>query len=308
MCLLLGALIITAVAATGDCVGLAHADDPFAGVTIKAKPVAGPIVMLVGRGGNIAVSGGPDGVLMVDDQFAPLAGRIAAAVKALGHGPVKWLVNTHWHGDHTGGNSAFGKHARIVAHQNVRRRLASDQVTAFGRAVKAKEPHGLPTITYADGLSRHFNGEEIRLRHLAGGHTDGDSVVEFVGSGVWHLGDLFFNGSFPFVDLKHGGGVADYAKNVGRLVALIPPDARIVPGHGPLATHADLVAFNKICVATNGQVPAAAKGGASLKQAKANGLPADYDRWGGGFINETLWVERVYRSLKGMGMPEPEKK
>jgi cyclase len=257
-------------------------------VQIKATPVAGNIHMLEGSGGNIGVSTGPDGVLIVDDQFAPLAEKITAAIERLDQGPIKYVLNTHWHGDHTGGNAHFGKKASIVAHANVRKRLADKPGTA-------KE--ALPVITFNDGASVHLNGEEIRLIHLGPGHTDGDSIVHFTKSGVFHMGDLFFNGRFPYVDLGSGGDVAGLLKITESALQMIPADAKIIPGHGALATRADLEQYRAMLVETITLVKKAHADGKSLDDVKATGMPEKYKSWGTGFINVSRWLEISYNSL-----------
>jgi len=268
------------------CSALAQRD--FGNVQIKATAVAGNIHMLEGSGGNIAVSTGPDGVLMVDDQFAPLAEKIAAAIEKLDNGPIKFVLNTHWHGDHTGGNAYFGKKASIVAHVNVRRRLADKSDTP-------KE--ALPVVTFADAASVYLNGEEIRLIHLGPGHTDGDCIIHFTKSGVVHMGDLFFNGRFPYVDLGSGGDVAGLLKAVEAALQIIPADAKIIPGHGALGTRADLEQYRDMLVETTGLVKKAIADGKSVADVKAAGLPEKYKDWGSGFINTSRWLEISYNSL-----------
>jgi glyoxylase-like metal-dependent hydrolase (beta-lactamase superfamily II) len=268
------------------CTVLAQRD--LSNVQIKATPVAGNIHMLEGSGGNIAVFTGPDGVLMVDDQFAPLAEKIAAAIEKLDNGPIKFVLNTHWHGDHTGGNAHFGKKASIVAHANVRKRLA-------GKSDTPKE--ALPVVTFGDSASVHVNGEEIRLIHLGPGHTDGDCIIHFTKSGVFHMGDLFFNGRFPFVDLGSGGDVAGLLKVVETALQQIPADAKIIPGHGALGTRADLEKYRDMLVETTGLVKKAIADGKSVADVKAAGLPEKYKEWGSGFINTSRWLEISYNSL-----------
>ena len=266
----------------------ALAQRDFANVQIKTISVAGNIHMLEGSGGNIAVSTGPDGVLIVDDQFAPLAEKIAAAIEKLDQGPIKFVLNTHWHGDHTGGNAHFGRKASIVAHANVRKRLAD----------KSDTPReALPVVTFGDSASVHFNGEEIRLIHLGPGHTDGDCIIHFTKSGVFHMGDLFFNGRFPFVDLGSGGDVAGLLKCIDAALAKIPADAKIIPGHGALGTRADLEKYRDMLVETTGLVKKAIADGKSLADVKAAGLPEKYKNWGSGFINTSRWLEISYNSL-----------
>jgi glyoxylase-like metal-dependent hydrolase (beta-lactamase superfamily II) len=267
----------------------ALAQRDFSKVEIKATPVAKTVYLLEGAGGNIGVSAGPDGVLIVDDQFAPLAPKIEAALKQLSPGKLKFVLNTHWHGDHVGGNAHFGKDAPVIAHTNVRKRLANQAETA-------KE--ALPVITFDDSLALHFNGDEIRVLHLPPGHTDGDSVIHFTGANVVHMGDLFFNGQFPFVDLGSGGDVAGYTKDVGEVLKKVPADAKIIPGHGPLATVADLKRFHAMLVETTGLVQQAIATGKTLEQIKAAGVPEPWQAWGTGFISTSRWLETCYNSLK----------
>jgi cyclase len=268
----------------------ALAQQDFSKVQIKSAHVAGNVHMFEGSGGNIGVSSGPDGLLIVDDQFAPLAEKIDAALQKLdASGPLKFVLNTHWHGDHTGGNAFFGRKASIIAHVNVRKRLAENSKTP-------KE--ALPVITQDEGLSVHFNGEEIRMIPLGPGHTDGDSVIHFTKSGVVHMGDQFFNGRFPFIDLGSGGSVEGYVKNVGDVLQKLPDDVKIIPGHGPLATKKDLKAFHEMLVETTGIVRKAIGEGKSLEQVKAAGFPEKYKEWGAGFINHNRYLEIVYNNLK----------
>jgi cyclase len=267
----------------------AVAQRDFDQVQIKAVPVAGSVTMLEGAGGNIGVSAGPDGVLIVDDQFAPLAEKISAKLKELNPAAPRFVLNTHWHGDHTGGNAFFGERgANIIAHANVRKRLAEK--------ADAK-PAELPVITYEQGASVFFNGEEIRLIALPPGHTDGDSFVLFSGANVLHMGDQFFNGRFPFIDLGSGGDVAGYVKNVELALTLVKPDTKVIPGHGPLASVADLKQFRDMLLETTGLVRQAIAAGKTLAEVKAAGLPAKWKDWGSGFINTDRWLEISYNSL-----------
>ncbi|HWN66856.1 MAG TPA: MBL fold metallo-hydrolase, partial [Haliangium sp.] len=223
----------------------------FEKVKIEVIPVAGNVHMLMGAGGNIGVSAGADGVLMIDDQFAPLAPKIRDAIAGVAKDKpgVAFLLNTHYHQDHTGGNPEFGQEARIVAHTNVRKRVTTAQ-TIRGRTFEALPAAGWPIITFDESLSIHFNGEEVKVMHLPGGHTDGDSVVFFTGSKVIHTGDLFVNGKYPFVDLESGGDVESYAANVARVLEMAPADAKIIPGHGPLGTVSELRAFHQTLTET----------------------------------------------------------
>ena len=270
----------------------------YSKVQIKATKVAGNVYMLEGAGGNIGVSVGDDGILIVDDQFAPLADKIRAALRTLGQGKLRFILNTHWHGDHTGGNVAFGPEAPIIAHDNVRKRLSTEQRSEFFKSTTPASPkEALPVITFDQSLSVHFNGEEIRAIHFPHGHTDGDSVIFFGTSNVVHLGDDFFAGSFPFVDLDSGGSVEGLIANIEALIAKIPASAKLIPGHGPLSTIDDLKAYHHMLVETTGIVRQKIAAGKTVDQIKTEGLPAEWKSWGNGFIKTDMWLELVYRSL-----------
>lgn len=271
-------------------------DRDFSKVEIKTTPVAGGVHMLEGSGGNIGVSAGDDGLLIVDDQFAPLAPKIKAALLAINKGKLTFVLNTHFHGDHTGGNPEFGREATIVAQTNVRKRVSATQ-KVLGRDTDPLPKEGLPVITFDESLSIHFNGEEIRAVHYPGAHTDGDSVIFFTRSNVVHMGDLFFNGMFPFVDLDHGGDVAGLAKAVQAVIETAPNDAKFIPGHGPLGTLPELRTYHQMLVDSLEHVRAAVKDGKSLEQVKAGGVPEKWKSWGEGFIKPDRWLETVYRSV-----------
>jgi cyclase len=258
----------------------------FSNVEIKVIPVAKNIYLLEGSGGNIGVSIGSDGNLIVDDQFAPLAEKIDAALQKLNPGKLKFVLNTHHHGDHTGGNATFGaKDATIIAQSNVRKRLASE-------ANSRKE--ALPVITFDISASVYFNGEEIKLLHHGPGHTDGDSIIHFTGANVVHMGDQFFNGGFPFIDLGSGGSVEGYIKTVATVLEKIPADAKVIPGHGKLGTVEDLKNFHAMLVETTGIVKKGIADGKSLAELKVAGLPEKFKDFGTGFIKTDRWIETIY--------------
>jgi glyoxylase-like metal-dependent hydrolase (beta-lactamase superfamily II) len=269
----------------------------FAKAEIKTTKVAGAVYMLEGVGGNIGVSAGADGVLIVDDQFAPLADKIRAALRPLSPGQLRFVLNTHFHFDHTHANPVFGREALIVAHANVRRRLTVE-TTVLGEKYQPLPKEGLPVVTYDTTVSVHFNGEEVRVVHFPAGHTDGDSVVFFTASNVIHMGDDFFAGRFPFVDVDNGGSVEGLARNVADIVSKAPAGVKIIPGHGPLSTVEDLRAYHTMLTETTELVRARLRAGRTLEQAKAEGLPDRWKEWGAGFINTQQWVEIVYRSLQ----------
>ena len=212
-------------------------DQDFSKIELKKIKVTDNIYMLQGvngfAGGNLAVSIGEDGVLMVDDQLSAMNEKITAALDSLQASKPKYVLNTHWHGDHTGGNEIFGKDATIIAHHNVRKRVSADQYGYFGKT-PASPKQAWPVITFDESLTMHFNGEEVRFLHLPGGHTDGDGVVYFVESNVVHMGDLLFTDVFPFIDLHTGGNVFNYAENLQTIMEWLPKDVKIIPGHGEL--------------------------------------------------------------------------
>ena len=276
-----------------------HRQQPdWSKVQIKSTKVAGNVYVLEGAGGNIGVSVGEDGILIVDDQFAPLADKIRASLKTLGQGKLRFVLNTHWHGDHTGSNAAFGPEATIVAHNNVRKRMSTEQRSEFFKSTTPPSPkEALPVITFDNALTVHFNGEEIRAIHFPNGHTDGDSVIFFTTSNVVHLGDDFFSGRFPFVDLDSGGSVEGLTKNIGELITKIPAGAKLIPGHGPISTIDDLKTYHRMLIETTAIVRQKIEAKKTLDQIKSEGLPAEWDSWGTGFIKTGPWIELVYRSL-----------
>lgn len=273
------------------------AQQDYSNVQIKTISVTSRIHMLEGRGGNIGVFVGKDGVLMIDDQYAPLSDKIKAAIKNLGGDKPKFILNTHWHGDHVGGNATFGRDGTIIAHENVRTRLATDQ-QLFGQTVKARSGDALPVITFDDSLSIHFNGEDIRVIHFPHGHTDGDSVIFFTQSNVVHMGDLMFMGMFPFVDLDHGGDVSNLATNISTIITKLKPGVKVIPGHGPLSDLNDLKTYHRMLIETTDVVKSGLAAGKTLEQIQSAGVPDQWKGWGNGFIKTDKWLETIYNSLK----------
>src|SRR5436189_5967280 len=234
----------------------AHAQQDFSKVEIKAEKLSGSVYMLTGAGGNIGLSLGEDGTFMVDDQFAPLTPKIQEAIQKIGAQPVKFLVNTHWHFDHTGGNENFGKAgAIIVGHENVRKRMATGgSIEFFGMKINAEPRIALPTITYERGTNFSVNGDELRVLYVPSAHTDGDSIVYFSKSNVVHMGDTFFNKLYPFIDTSSGGSAAGVIANADRVLKTAADDTKIIPGHGPLATKADLKAYRDMLATVSGRI------------------------------------------------------
>ncbi|MEO8573195.1 MAG: MBL fold metallo-hydrolase [Pyrinomonadaceae bacterium] len=278
---------------------LGHGDDSHflnrQDVQVKTTKVSGNVYMLQGRGGNVGALIGMDGILIVDDDYKAISTKLAAALKELGSATPRFVFNTHWHGDHTGGNEFFGKDSIIMAHVNVRKRLL-DPPVIFGEKTAPYQSLALPIVTYTESMTLHINGEEVRAVHYPNGHTDGDSVIFFRNANVVHLGDDFFNGFFPFVDLDSGGSVQGMINNVAALIRQIPADAKLIPGHGPIGTVDDLKAYHQTLVETSNIVQSQMKQGKSLDEIKKAGLPEKYKNWGSGFMKTDLWIEIVYRS------------
>ncbi len=269
-----------------------EAQQDFTQVQIKVTKVAGTVYMLEGSGGNIGVSVGDDGIVLVDDQFAPLAPKIRQALKGITDKPIKFVINTHFHGDHTGGNAQFGADAPIIAQENVRKRL-KEGTSVMGSQVAPSPKEALPVITFNDRATVHVNGEDIRAIHFPNGHTDGDSVIFFTQSKVVHMGDDFVTYGFPFVDTRNGGSVSGMIAGVEKVLTMLPPDAKIIPGHGPLSTPDDLRKFLAMLKKTRGLVAQAIQQGKAPEQMKADSLLAKYDDYGKGFIKADGWIDTL---------------
>jgi glyoxylase-like metal-dependent hydrolase (beta-lactamase superfamily II) len=276
--------------------GVAAAQQDFSKVQIKVTKVAGTVYMLEGAGGNIGVSVGEDGVVLVDDQFAPLAPKIREAVKGITDKPIKFVINTHFHGDHTGGNAQFSSEAPIIAQENVRKRLKEGGLVA-GTEVRPASKEALPVITFNDRATVHLNGEDIRAIHFPHGHTDGDSVIFFPQSNVVHMGDDFVTYGFPFVDVRSGGSVSGMIAGVEKVLSLTPPQAKIIPGHGPLSTPADVRKSVQMLKETRALVAQAADQGKSADQMKQDHLLAKYEEMGKGFIKTEVWIDLLYAEV-----------
>jgi cyclase len=271
----------------------AFAQQDFSKVEVKAIKVAGSVYMLTGAGGNIGVSVGDDGIVIIDDQYAPLAPKIEAALKTITDRPVRFILNTHYHGDHTGGNEHFGKTAPIVAHENVRKRLASGSRRGE-HTVPPAPAVALPVVTFNDTLTIHLNGEDVRAVHMPHGHTDGDSVIWFTRSNVVHMGDDYFNAFFPFIDTENGGSVRGLIANIGKVLATVPDDAKIIPGHGTLSDKAGLRRFHDMLRATLAAVEVGVAAGKSLDQLKSEKVLAQWDEWGKGYIKTDVWIDALH--------------
>ncbi|MGE4652401.1 MAG: MBL fold metallo-hydrolase [Myxococcota bacterium] len=271
-------------------------------VRITRFEIAKGLDMLVGRGGNLSVSSGADGILLVDDQFAPLTPKIRAAIAEIQDGPVRFVLNTHWHGDHTGGNENFARAgALLFAQDAVRERMSRDQeMRAFGRTIPASPEAALPVVTFSDAMRFHINGEEIHVHHAPRAHTDGDAIVQFRRANAIATGDVYFNGSYPFIDLASGGSLDGMIAAVEQVLALSDAQTRIVPGHGPLSNRAELRAYRDMLVTVRARVAAALREGASFSALSASGPLRDLDgRWGGKIVNSQDFLRSVHASLSG---------
>ncbi|ABF39358.1 beta-lactamase-like protein [Candidatus Koribacter versatilis Ellin345] len=279
-------------------------DNDFSKVQIKVEKVAGSVYMLQGAGGNIGVSIGDDGIVIVDDQFAPLADKIRAALKGITDKPVRFVINTHYHGDHTGGNLAFQKEAPIIAQDNVRKRLEEGGVGGVGAMKnehKPVEPGALPILTFDHQMTVHLNGEDIRALHVPSGHTDGDSVIFFPKSNVVHMGDDFVTYGFPFVDINSGGSVRGMIDAIDKVLSQVPPDAKFIPGHGPLSTSKEVRDFQQMLKETLAAVQDAMSKGLTLDQMKQQKILEKWSSFDGKdkFIHADTWIETIYDDLSG---------
>ncbi len=268
-------------------------------IEIKTTKVADGIYMLEGAGGNIGLSVGEDGAFVIDDQYAPLSEKIMAAIKDVTVKPVEFVLNTHYHGDHVGGNEAFGKTgAHIVAHDNVRKRLEEGGIGWDGRALAPAPADALPIITFSDAMSFHWNGQDIRVWHLNAAHTDGDAVIFFKTANVVHLGDLMMNGGYPFVDINSGGVLSGYIEYHEQLLSKVDDQVKLIPGHGALATKADLQTYVDMLKDVRGRVNAQIAAGLSEDEAVAADPLGDLNgKWGQGFINGEAMIRAAYKSL-----------
>lgn len=279
-------------------------EQDFSKVEIKTEAVAPGVHVLFGAGGNIGVSTGADATVLIDDQYSPLTPKILAAAGKLSDRPVRFVVNTHWHGDHTGGNENLGKAGVvIVAHDNVRTRMASDQFIALmQRTIPASPAAALPVVTFSDATTLHLNGEAIKAVHVAPAHTDGDALILFTRANVIHMGDVYFAAGYPFIDLSSGGSAKGVIAAVDKGLALGNAATRYIPGHGPVSSRADLAAYRAMLADIVAKVEAAIKAGKPVEAVVAAKPSAAYDaKWGGGFIKPDMFVQIVYASLKAGG-------
>jgi glyoxylase-like metal-dependent hydrolase (beta-lactamase superfamily II) len=270
----------------------------YSKVEVKAVKVAGTVYMLTGAGGNIGVSAGDDGIVVVDDQFAPLAPKIRAALKTICDKPIRFILNTHYHPDHTGGNEILGREAPVIAQENVRKKLQNG-TKASGREIPPSPKGAWPVVTFNDRLTVHVNGEDIRAVHFPAGHTDGDAVIWFTQSNVIHMGDAFFNGGFPVLDVDNGGSIRGMIAAGEKVLATAPDDARIIPGHGPLGDKTSLRAFVEMLKATSAAVAGGIHEGKSLEDLKKMNVLGPWDDvWGTKFVKAERYLTALYNDLK----------
>lgn len=270
----------------------------FSKVQIQVTKVAGSVYMLqADDAGNIAASVGEDGIVIVDDQYAPLVDKIRAALKGVTDKPVRFVINTHWHGDHTGGNALFSSTSTLIAQDNVRKRLQAGLPEAN---VKPALPEALPIITFDHDVSVHLNGEDIRALHFPHGHTDGDSIIFFPKSNVVHLGDDFVTYGFPFIDLSSGGGVEGMIAALEKVIPQLPPDVKVIPGHGPVSNLDDVRRYIDMLKGTTAAVRQGIKQGKTLEQLKQEKVLAPWQKWSGDFINMDQFTECLYDDLTGV--------
>jgi glyoxylase-like metal-dependent hydrolase (beta-lactamase superfamily II) len=292
------ALSLAALAAAAAAPAFAQTD--FDKVQIKATSLAEGVHMLEGAGGNIGVSVGEDGVILIDDQYAPLSDKILFAVRQISEQPIRFVLNTHFHGDHTGGNETFGKGgAWIVAHDNVRTRMSADQFHRLWQRTVPASPAGTwPVVTFSDNLSFHLNGQDIHVFHVENAHTDGDVIVHFQNRNVIHMGDCFFNGRYPLIDVGAGGSIRGMIRAANAALLLADGGTKIIPGHGAVGGREDLRAFRDMLVEAEKRIQALVVAGQTADQiAQAKPL-ADFDAtWGGGFMTPERFLQVVVDDL-----------
>ena len=278
----------------------------FTKVQIKVTKVSGNIYMLEGAGGNIAASVGEDGIVIVDDQYAPLADKIQAALKSLAitDKPVRFVINTHYHGDHTGGNAPFSTAgSTVIAQDNVRKRMETGGAAGNGGSIKMDVPPApkaaLPVITFAQDVTVHLNGEDIRALHFPAGHTDGDAIIFFPKNNVVHMGDDFVRYGFPFIDVVSGGSVQGMIAAMEKVPSLLPADVKVIPGHGAISNLDDVREFVKMLKETSAAVQKAIDEHKTADQMKQEKILEPWKKWSGDFLDQDKFIETLYNSLSG---------
>ena len=289
----LGCTLALAVAST------AVAQD-YSKVEIKSTALRSGNFMLTGAGGNMLASTGEDGTFLIDDQYGPLSEKISSELSRLGRLPLRFIINTHWHGDHTGGNETFGKTGTvIVAHDNVRKRMSSEQfIAAFERKVEASPREALPVVTFTDGINLHLNGDDVAVIHVEHAHTDGDALVKFAKANLLHMGDTWFNGGYPFIDISSGGSIDGYIAALDRGLSLSDADTVIVPGHGALGDRAKMQAYRDLLKTARDRIAVLKAAGKSKDAVIATKPTAEWDEaFGKGFIKPDKFIGFIYDTL-----------
>ena len=283
------------------------AQQDFSQVKVAIVRVVPGVYMLQGSGGNIGLSVGKDDAFVIDDEFAPLTDKIRAAIATVTPKPVRFVVNTHWHGDHTGGNENMANGGAIlVAQENVRRRMSSEQVNEFFKSKTPASPSAaLPVITFAEGISFYVNGDSVQVAHVKNAHTDGDAIVMFRGANVVHMGDTYFNGIYPYIDVSSGGSLAGIIIAADRALSLTNDSTKIIPGHGALGNRASLMEYRKVMVSVRERVSKLIARKRTLEQILSAKPLADYDdTWGKGFMKPEQFLTLVYSSLTKAAAPK----
>jgi glyoxylase-like metal-dependent hydrolase (beta-lactamase superfamily II) len=274
--------------------------DP-ATVQIQTQKLAGNVFMLMGDGGNIGLSTGADGSVLIDTEYAPLNAKILAAVRGAGGSDVKYVINTHWHGDHTGGNEPLGKAgALIIAHDNVLARLSTEQfMAAFNQKVPPAPAAARPVVTFPKRATFYLNGDVVQIVHIANAHTDGDSIVHFTNANVIHTGDTYMKDVYPFIDVGSKGSIDGFIAAADAVLSRSNANTKIIPGHGALANRADMQRFHDMLVAARGKIQALIDQGMSEDQVVAAAPTAEFDDpWGKGFMTPEQFTRFSYQSLK----------
>lgn len=280
------------------------AQQDFDKVQVTTTKVTDGVYMLTGAGGNIGVAVGPEALFLIDDEWAPMTPKVKAAVAALSDKPVRFVLNTHWHPDHSGGNKDLGEAGSlIVAHDNVRVRMSSEQfIAALNMRFPASAAKALPVVTFDSGVTLHLNGDDVQAIHVPPAHTDGDAIVRFQKANVLHGGDVFFNGMYPFVDLSSGGSFLGMITGADKLLSLADANTKIIPGHGPLADRAALVAYRDMLVSVRDKIEPLVRQGKTQAEVVAAKPTRELDaKWGKGFMPPDTFVGIVYTSLSQGG-------